>query len=192
MDAYTQRKLLGTNRRIDDAALDQYTGGVPVISCLLNQVYRGNVWAFAHRKLDVGLNQSIVVQINTGALPVYLHRAKLWTDTALAEADFIRAPDEITPGNALDIYRLNHLIPIQKPDGLAVYGDSTGITGGTVCPCSFLGGGNALAIGSRADADLREMPLIMSPNTTYVIRLKNLENADRHFSVQGFVCVEQD
>jgi hypothetical protein len=159
---------------------------------MLNQVFRGNMWATAHRKQAVGENGTIAVQINTGPRPVHLYRAKLWTDSALAEADLIRAPSAITPGTALPIYRLNHILERPEPEGLALYSDSTGITGGTVCPCSFIGGGDALAIGSRADADLREMPVLMSPETTYVVRLKNLENAERNFSIQLFLCIEQD
>jgi hypothetical protein len=150
------------------------------------------MWAFAHRVLEVAANGFVYVQINTGVLPVHLHLVKFWSDTAIAELDLLRAPSVTDGTTALPIYRLNHLIETPEPEGLHLFTDPTEISGGTVCPCNYFGGGEAIGVGSRAFADQRELPLIMSPNTKYIIRVKNLDTNTRAFAVQAFFCVEQD
>ena len=193
MDEYTRSKLAGTNRGATDAPLDQHTGHLVMLPCLLNQVFRGNLWAFSHRLPAVAVNGFIYVQFDVGALPAHLHLVKFWSDTALAELDLRRAPDEIETGTtAIPIFRLNHTVATPEPEGLHLFSDPAGISGGTLCQCNYMGGGEGLGVGTRAYADQRGMPLIMSPNTTYIISAKNLDTGARPFAIQGFFCVEQD
>lgn len=188
-----REKLGGSNRRIGDAMLDEITGLLPTMTALEHEVHKGNVWAFSHRLPAVAADGFIYVQIDTGVEPVSLHLVKFWSDTAIAELDLRRAPDAITPGTtAIPIFRLNHTIATPEPDGLQLFSDPSAISGGTLCQCNYMGGGNALGVGSNAAADQRGMPLIMSPETTYVISAKNIDINPRAFAIQGFFSVEQD
>ena len=193
MDAHREAKLKGSNWLAGDSPLDPTTG-LPICESPLDyEVSKGNMWAFSHRIRSVGVNAFLYVQINTGAKPVKLHLVKFWTEASIVELDLLRAPTSITDGTTpIPIFRLNHTIDTPEPTGLALFSDPSVIVGGTLCQCNYTGGGDALGVGTRAQADQRGMPLIMSPETTYVISAKNINGDVRAIAVQGFFSVEQD
>lgn len=193
MDDFRREKLEGSNWKSGDSPLDPASGLPPTLASLNYEVNKGNVWSFSHRLPAIAADASMFVQINTGAKPVQLHLVKFWSDTAIAELDLRRAPTSITDGTTeVPIFRLNHTIATPEPEGLELFSDPADIVGGTLCQCNYMGGGDALGIGSRAAADQRGMPLIMSPTTTYIISVKNIDINPRAFAIQGFFSVEQD
>lgn len=193
MDEYTRSKLRGTNMLAGDAPIDPRTGMMPMMTAWEHEVSKGNAWAWSHRLPAVAADALIYTQIKTGVRPVSLHLVKFWSDTAIAELDLRRDPTAIVDGTSeIEIFRLNHTIATPEPEDLELFSDPSGISGGTLCQCNYMGGGDALGVGTNAGTDQRAMPLIMSPETTYIISAKNNDIDPRAFAIQGFFSVEQD
>lgn len=189
MDEYTRKKPEGTNKRSGDAPLDQMSGALPMLSDLERDTNVGHGWEFCHVAQGVANNETVLIQLNTGADSLRVRRFGIWGDASLARLELFRNPT-LTDGTAvIPIKNLSHASARELPAGIAAFSNPTNITDiGERYHDTLLGGGEDLALGSRAWRLVRDVETVLAPNTKYLIRITNLNGVARNFAIGVIFC----
>ena len=189
MDDYTRRKLLGTGRLAGDAPLDPLSGAVPMTSDLQRDIHAGLGWELFHIAHDVASEGVVLMQLNTGPVGVCLRKIVIWSDASLAKLEMFRNPTLVDGTVAIPIRNLSHVADRALPEGIAAFSNPSGITAPGECYYeTMLGGGEEIALGSKAWSMERDVETMLAPNTKYLLRLTNLNGQDRNVSISMIFC----
>jgi hypothetical protein len=150
------------------------------------QIHRGNAWEFSLVNTGVILNGETLIQITLGAdVEMHLKELLVWGNAATAQLEIIKAPTFTTGTTAITPQNLNDEDG-GAPTGITMFSDPTGISGGTLWKDRLFGGGAGVGNTASAAENQTDRERILKANTTYIIRVTNLENNARDFSIDGY------
>jgi hypothetical protein len=177
----------GTNKRVGDSQVDPITGCLRQMSNEHAQIHYSNAWEFSLLEETVAQNGTLLVEIRLADAEIHLKEMAVWGDAARAKFEFIEAPTIGTPGTtAIATPNMNRAGAKPAPAGVLLFSDPASISGGTVLLSRFFGGGAGIGQTAFPGAEENDREWILAPNTTYLLRVTNLEANARNFSADGF------
>ena len=189
MDDYTRQKLAGKNRTLGDAPLDRRTGAVPILSDLERDINEGYGWELFYLKRNLASDGVINIQLKTGPEGLCVRKLVVWGDAAIALLEAFRAPTLTDGTSAVPICNMNHRSKRELPQGIQAFSDPSEITDdGERYHAALLGGGEEIALASKAWMTKLDVANVLAPNTPYLLRITNLNGNARNFSLRMFFC----
>jgi hypothetical protein len=156
------------------------------------QIHSSNAWEFSLLEENVAQNGTLLVQIDVGDVEVHLKEMSIWGDAARAKFEFIEAPTLTTGTTGIDTPNMNRAHGAAAPVGVTMFSDPTGISGGTTLLSRFFGGGAGIGQTAFPGAEENDREWVLNENTTYLLRVTNLEANPRNFSADGFFYIESE
>lgn len=191
MSKQSRDQIIGRNRVVGDAPVDDATGHVIILPFEEHELRQGNLWSFSHLAESIASGNFLYVQINTGPLRAHLHSVRMWSAAPRTRLDLFVGilGSQVTDGTAeITLNQVNQTADVEKPENLKLYSNPSNIT---VDPdhSEFFGGGGGVGV-ANSDTDEYRTPLIMAPNSRNIIRLKNDDTLARAISITGLLHVE--